>query len=217
VRLRLLAAAPLLLLLLLATESGQAGPNAASVTIFARPSVLAAPPAGTVTLSGTVDSGRAGELVDIEAKDCGQPSFRGVAGATTTDGGRYEVTYNPGIKTTFRAVSGGKTSGTVTVEHRAMVGMSRLPRKGQVFRVAVSARWTFWHKRVLLQQRTRRGWKTIRNVLLVDSGSGGATTGFWGYAKTSVPRGTQLRAVVTRKVAQPCYLAATSRVVRVTR
>ena len=123
------------------------------MTIFARPTVLAAPPNHILRLFGTVESGRAGELVDIQAKDCGQQFFRGVAGTTTGEGGRYEVEYTPLITTTVRAVSDGKASPAVKVQHLAMVGLTRLPRKGQVFRVGVSGKWTYWHKRVQVQQR----------------------------------------------------------------
>jgi hypothetical protein len=191
--------------------------SAEQMTIFARPTVLAAPPNHVLTLFGTVDNGKAGELVDIQAKDCGQQFFRGVAGTTTGDGGRYEVQYDPLVTTTVRAVSDGKASAAVKVRHLAMVGMTRLPRKGQVFRIGVSGKWTFWHKRVQVQQRKSGRWTTIRSVLLTESGQGPGISGFWGYAKLSVPRGTRLRAVVSKSQAKPCYSAATSGVVKVTR
>jgi hypothetical protein len=202
-----------LLALLLALGGGVAAesnaePSVQSLTIATRP--YPTNPRFMVTVYGAVDNGRAGEVVDIEAKDCGGQFFRGVAGATTTDGGRYETEHFYRVTTTLRAVWREQTSETVTVYQRARPEISRAERAGR-FRVSAIGPQSFWRKRVLVQRRTSGGWRTIRSVVLSRAGSFGE---YYSIVKLSVPKRTLLRAFVPRSQALPCYVAGASDPIR---
>ena len=180
------------------------------VTLLARPTVLAASQA--TTLFGSVDNGRAGEIVTIQAKDCGQRFFTGISSATTRDGGAWTEEYFPAITTTFRAVWKGAASAQVTVRLHPRVSLfQRSPRRFEIF-----VGGAFWRKSVLIQRRQQGSWKTVRSVLLTDTysqpGSRFATTGATFGASYS--KGTQIRAVLPLSQARPCYLAGVSNTVR---
>lgn len=194
------------------SPDGSATSTAASdrVTLVAHPVIASGPVSGALTLSGAVDSGQAGEQVDIEAKECGQPFFHGIAGVTTEAGGRYSTNYNAGISAAYRAVWKGSMSAPVTVAQRVNIQLTRLPNAARTFRVLVVARASFWRKRVLVQQRRSGAWRTIRRVPLTESNGAYAWVRYWADVKLSVPKGTRLRAAVERSQARPCYLAATS-------
>jgi hypothetical protein len=209
------AAGPVVLLLTLgalgaaATDSGSAGVRAEQVTIFAR---KASPPQPRyfITISGTVDNGQPGELVDIEAKDCGAQFFRGVAGATTTAGGSYSSSHFARITTTLRAVWKGTNSPTVTVPQSPTISITKGDRRGR-FRVAVSAVQSFWKKRVQVQRRVDNSWRTVKTVALTKAGSFGE---YWAPLGLTVPKGTPLRAFVPLSQTRPCYIAGTSATLR---
>ena len=200
---RAIVVAALPFLLVVGVASSQTG-----VTISARPTVSGL--GETVWLSGRVENGRAGEVVDIEAKDCGQGFFRGIAGATTTEGGAWRTNIFPSINTSLRAVWKGAASANVAIHKRAIV----LLRQRSAKRFSVSA-WgsnsttPFWRKRALFQRFDRRvgTWKTVRQVVLSSSRSGTEFT-------ASVPKGTLVRAVLPLSQARPCWIDGYSRTFR---
>jgi hypothetical protein len=210
------ATGPLAVLMLLvvlgsgpATDSGNAGTRAAQVTIFAR---KADPPQprNSIIVSGTVDNGKAGEVVDIEAKDCGAQFFRGVAGATTTEGGRYTAQHWARITTTLRAVWNGVSSAAVTVPQAPQIVIAKGKRRGR-FRVSVIAVQSFWKKRVQVQRRVDNSWKTVTTVVLTKTGSYGD---YWAPVRLNVPKGSLLRAFVPRSQTRPCYIPGASSTLR---
>ena len=186
------------------------------VTIAARPSILAANQ--RVTIFGSVENGQAGELVTVEAKDCGATPafFRDVASATTNEGGGWSTEYLPRISTTLRAVWKGTASAQITVRQRPSVGLRRLP-SGR-FRVAVGGKAQFWRKRVLIQRFERRlgTWEIVRSVVLTESGGhpGSGEAVSWAEFRARIPSGSLIRAVLPRPAARPCYLAGYSKLLR---
>ncbi|HEY4620802.1 MAG TPA: hypothetical protein VIG93_03815, partial [Gaiellaceae bacterium] len=113
----------------------------------------------------------------IQAKDCGQRFFTGVASATTRAGGAWTEEYFPAITTTFRAVWKGAASAHVTVRLHPRVSLfQRSPRRFEVF-----VGGAFWRKSVLIQRRQQGSWATVKSVVLTDTysqpGSRFATTG----------------------------------------
>jgi hypothetical protein len=183
------------------------------VTIFARPTILGQQP---VSLFGSVDNGKAGEEIAIQAKDCGRQFFRVVAGATTNQGGGWSTDYFPSITTTMRAVWNGVASAQVTVRQRAPVRLSRVPSSARQLEVGVIAKKPFWRRIVVIERFDRRlgKWMKVKSVVLTKQ----VTTGtyVWTTARftTSVPRGTLIRALVPLAEARPCYLAGVSRQLR---
>jgi hypothetical protein len=179
------------------------------VTIFARPAVL--PWSTPLTLFGSVDNGRAGEVVDIQARQCGSSSqfFYGVAGVQTEDGGAWSTRYFPRGTTTFRAVWNGEASTQVTVRRRVNVGLRRL--SARKLRVSAGIGRDFWKKRVLIQRFDRRlgTWKSVKSVVLATQDT--ATPVVYGDFVPDVPKGTRLRAVMPSSQAGPCYLSGASK------
>jgi hypothetical protein len=183
------------------------------VTLLARPTVLG--PSSPGLLYGTVDNGRAGEVVTIQAKDCGQRYFTGVQAATTSAGGTWNVpTFNRGVTTTVRAVWKGTASAPVTIRSIPEVGLDQ--RGAKVFEVGISSKGQFWRKQVLFQRRAGGKWVTLKQVTLTETGGQPGFPFVWTSAefRASVPKGSQVRAVLPASQAKPCYLAAVSNVVR---
>jgi hypothetical protein len=178
------------------------------VTMVARPSTL--PAFQHTTLFGSVDSRKAGEQVTIQAKDCGSPDFRVVAGSTTRDGGGWSTEYDPGLNTTLRAVWDGNASAAVTIRVRAGVYLRRLAPNA--FRIVVwRGRSSLFSPRYALFQRQDRRlgtWMPVKQVALDRASVVG--TDF----KASVPKGSLVRVVVPSTQARPCYLAGVTSTLR---
>lgn len=205
----LLAAATLLVHAPAAAEHATAQ---ARVTIFARPTVVGW--AQTATLYGAAQGAQHDDLVVIEAKDCGSGFFRTFVELHPAPGGGWTTPVGTGITSTFRAVWKRTTSAHVTIRQGANVALER-QRSGGGFVVSVSAKRSFWRKRVQIQRRVGGKWRTVRDVVLADSVS---STGVVSVSemrfRLAVPKGSLLRAVLPTAQAQPCYVASTSRVLR---
>jgi hypothetical protein len=207
-----LLAAAIAAALLAASRGDQAAAvPSARVTLAARPLVLA--PNAPLTLSGQIDSGRDGEIVTIQAKDCGLTTYTGVESATTGARGTFTAEFRPNIGTEVRALWSGATSPPIAIRQQPLVRVVK--QAGRTFEVGVSSKGQFWHKRVLFQIR-RGGWKTMKSVLLTDTASSPGAPFVYTSAefRASVPRGTQVRAVLPAAQARPCYLAAVSDTIR---
>jgi hypothetical protein len=187
------------------------------VTIAARPSIETGD-GRPLTVFGSVENAGAGEAVDIQAKDCRQQFFRGVAGATTREGGAWSTTMPPsGITTTLRAVWKDTASAPITVRARPRVELRPPPRGAERrFRVIVVAKAQFWRKRVLIQRFDRRlgVWTSVKSVVLTETGGGGAYVATEAKFRATLPKRTLIRAVFPRSQARPCYLAGYSNLLR---
>ena len=126
-----------------ATQVGAGGGAVDDVTLVADRTVLAAN--GQVRLRGAISPGRAEETVEIEVKDCGQPTFRQVAGTTTAQGGEWELLYRPGISTTLRAAWEGERSNQIAIQQQATVFLRK--RSGGRYEVGAAGQVPFWRKR----------------------------------------------------------------------
>jgi hypothetical protein len=187
-------------------ESASGTVEADRVTLRARPTVV--PSVGTrMTLFGSIEPGRAGEDIKIQAKDCGLDFFRVVSGAITEEGGEWSTFYfGLRINTTLRAVWNDSTSAEVTVKKRAFVIIEK--RSAGRFEVRVGGR-SVWRKRAFVQRFDQRlgGWHAVKSVRLTEKPFGGSASATFTLA---VPRGTRVRAVFPRSQTGPCYLAGTS-------
>ena len=170
------------------------------------------------TLFGAVDSSRAGESVTIQAKDCGFPSFRVVGGATTVEGGGWSAPFYPRINTQLRAIWRDATSRAIEVRVPVMLRIYK--RTNGRLEVAAWGAKSFWRKRVRIERLDRVGrWRFARTVTLTQGlptgGSPGVgTSGSFASFKPSLPKGTQVRAVMPLAQARPCYAAGISETVR---
>jgi len=185
------------------SQLGRLAVAADRVTIRVQPTIVSS---RGPTVSGSVSSGRAGEDVKIQAKDCGLDFFRVVGGAVTEEGGGWSTWYwQQQITTTLRAVWNDETSAEVLVRKRAYVGIQR--RSAGRFEVRVFGR-SVWRKRVFIQRFDRRlgTWRAVKSVVLTEDSGGTALATF----RVALPKGSPIRAVFPRSQSGPCYLAATS-------
>ena len=179
------------------------------VSLTARPTTIA----GTqpALLFGAVSSGRENEEVTIQARDCGQRSFLGVAAVQTHAGGTFNLDFSRGVSTTIRAVWRDAVSAPVTIRQQVRVDFSRLG-SGK-FSVSAVGRASLWRKKMQIQRRQGGRWRTVRTVSLSDSGAAPGSPYVWSTATfvLKVPRGSVLRAMLPLAQAKPCFLAGTSR------
>lgn len=176
------------------------------VTMGLRP-MISSPLTNQVTAFGTIDKAKAGESVTIQAKDCGATFFRVFSGANTEADGSWSTFIFPYVTTTLRAVWNGETSAEVIFRQRAFIGLRH--EGGSRFRVNVSARSArFDGNPVAIQRFDQRlgRWEVAKRVRL--------TSDFYTYFALRVAKGTRLRAVFSNAQAKPCYLGATSPVIR---
>jgi hypothetical protein len=189
------------------TSTAAAAPE--QVTIEARPTVVRW--GFPVTLSGVVDSRNAGEVVTIQANDCGPSSqfFRELDTTRTREGGTWSHQLSPLINTTLRAVWNGNTSAPVVVRQRPFVMLRQKSRGRFVVSAWGKAGSSFWRKRLLFQRFDRRvgTWATVKRVVMTEYT--GPTT-----FRASVPRRSRVRVVLPRSQARPCYLAGYSNLVQ---
>jgi hypothetical protein len=181
-----------------------------SVTLRARSTVIRSDE--RPVLLGEISSGQAGEYVAVQGKECGVPGafFRGIAGATTTDGGGWTTDQIIQRTTTaYRAVWKHSVSAPLTVRQRINVW---LIRTGKRFQVGVSGEVGNWdRKRVTIQRLTTVGWRRLTSVVVRSQGV--ITVARRGGLRFSVPKGTLLRAVLSLAQARPCYLAGYSQLI----
>jgi hypothetical protein len=183
------------------------------VTIDAQSSVVSLAPSPYVKLFGSVASRKAGEVVTIQAKECGLPGafFRGVASARTAEGGGWSTDAWIRTTTIFRATWADATSSEVRVRVRASVSLSRLAARK--FRASVGGIGNFWRKSVVIQRFNRQlgTWVRLRSVVLSEPGYSGAGLATF---TLSVSKGTLIRAFFPLAQARPCYLPGVSKLVR---
>lgn len=196
-----------------ALASTAAAAPAPAVTIAAQSSVVSLTRNPFVKLFGSLTSGKAGELVTIQAKECGLPGafFRGVASARTAEGGGWSTDAWIRTTTLFRATWADATSSEVRVRVRASVSLRRLAARR--FRASVGGIGNFWRKSVVIQRFNRHlgTWVRLRSVVLSEPGYSGAGLATF---TLSVSKGTLIRAFFPLAQARPCYLAGVSKLVR---
>lgn len=194
----------------LALAAGSAG-----VSLSVRPTIYAR---DLLTAYGAVATGRSGEPVTLQFKQCGlyPLQFRDVAEVTTEAGGSWSAQFGIAANGTARAVSGGDASNEVKLLARADVRLA--PTRSGKYEINVVARASFWRKRVLLQRYDpKRGWATVRTLRLESSGAAPGSTFVWSTTDpfaVKLPKGTTMRAVLPLDQARPCFIGGYSTLLR---
>jgi hypothetical protein len=165
----------------------------------------------TAKLTGTVSTGKAGEVITILALPYGELASVPIGTTTTTDGGAWSFTVRPSIQTTYRAKTSTSTGPPLTIDVHPRVGLGF--QRG-VFSTKVtggSGATSFAGKIVYFQRRTATGgWATIDKVVL-DTLSVARFT-------VTLPRGVSfVRVYLTRAQAGAGYLDGTSHIRRFTK
>lgn len=170
---------------------------------------------GTLTLSGTVSSGVAGENVGVDAMQCGATSFSRVATARSAAQGAWSSPVKPAMNTSYRSSWKNANSTPLAVKVSPAVSLKRV-RAGR-FTASVTAAQSFVGKYVVLQRyaRARRAWKTVKRVTLKTVKAGTAPTQVSSAAfPARGTRGARLRLALTQPQAGACYVASTSSATR---
>ena len=157
----LLSTAVLLIATATAASAGDEQ-KADGVTLSVRPLI------NPQMVSGSVASGRAGQKVTIQFKQCGlfPVAFRDVSEVTTLDGGSWSDDLGASTNGVFVPSPGMRSAIASPVQVRADVRLS--PRPPGLYEVEVVATLSYWRKRVLLQRfdRRKRTWITVRPLVL---------------------------------------------------
>jgi hypothetical protein len=170
-----------------------------------------------ITFAGRVSSGAAGELVEIQARECGRDRFyRLIAGTRTGAGGSFALDNETGgvemfdipPNAYFRARWRGNVSNVVLIRVPLRPSAVWNPRRRTV-RVSVSAGGTGYSFRgrfVELQRDIGGGqWVAVRRARLSRTRTGAFATVF------NVPtRGLTLRVFAPDATGAPCFSAGAS-------
>src|SRR5436853_1264774 len=120
---------------LLASVGTAATPQ--TVTISAsRPSVVFGK---SVTLSGKVSTGKAGENVSVLAEPFGTTAFAALTPVQTVSGGHWSELVKPTIETSYQAKWKSATSSTVSVKVRPLITLALVSEASGRFSTNVSA------------------------------------------------------------------------------
>ena len=165
-----------------------------------------------VSLSGSLLSGRAGQEIAIEAKECGAPAFVVVRRERTEAGGAWHTEMLPAVKTSYRAVWRNARTPAIEVLRRPLVRLEQ--EDANRFSVLIVAMRFFRGAKGRLErfERATGSWILVRRVTLSRrSAPRGASWAYTGADFTSnVRRGALVRFVLPRDQAAPCYLAGHS-------
>jgi hypothetical protein len=187
----------------------RAGP--VSITIAASPGVVTY--GGATTLSGAVSNGQANEKVTVHAQPCGVAAFSTLATVTTTTNGAWTLVAKPSKTTAYQA-KWRTATGAATVRVKPRVTLRKLT--GGRFAVRVTAAQSFAGKVVVFQRlNAAQGvWVRVRFIVLKAMGGTAPTVISGANFRSRVKAGTRVRAVIGATSVAPCYVGATSNVVR---
>ena len=167
-----------------------------------------------VSLVGTTGTGRAGQTVYVQAKECYVRAYRVVSATQSVAGGSWAATTPAEITTAYRARVGGSLSRPTVVRKRAALTLSKLPNT-RIFQVRAFGGATLVGRTVRVERLTDSGWMLVQRARLRRSDISGVSVPF-GVAETTVRikrHGLRLRAYITRLEARPCFVAGASAVI----
>jgi hypothetical protein len=170
--------------------------------------------AQNISFTGRVSSGRANEVVEVQAKECRLYSaFRLIAGTRTSEGGLWAINRSMGFEIplppgSFRARWNGNYSRVVTVGTRlplATVWDSK--KRTASVSVYTGTDYNFHGRFVVLQRKTGLGWVKVRRARLVRQRD---RAGLFVTVFRVPTRGLTLRVIATDATGAPCFTAAVS-------
>jgi hypothetical protein len=190
---------------------------AAAMLAVAAPAVAAAPTITITTtvreaqgssafpVSGAVASGRSGEKVSIEVKDCGSyVPFHQTAGTQTVASGAWTTQVGLLGSGQLRARWRGGVSDPISIEvHPFMTLTYKGP--GRYF-LWIRANDFFGGARAVLERLARGKWVTVKKFTVHRADSAGVASS-QATVRAKLKKGTIIRAVLPKAQAGRCYLA----------
>jgi hypothetical protein len=169
-----------------------------------------------VTLSGVLSTKRANQTIGVEATECGSTRAVKVATVKTVANGAYSTPVTPAAATTYQATFKNVKSTAVAVAVRPVLQLTRLARGSYTAKVTVGK--SLKDKAVLFQRyaRLRKRWVQVKRVLLTTEAPGPTKPTLIDSAsfRAKVLLNARVRLLVSTVQAAPCYLSATSNVLR---
>jgi hypothetical protein len=155
---------------------GGGGGGASGVSISLKPGSIVFGHAATI--SGKVSGSNAGTTVTLQESPFPFTSFKNVATATTDSGGKYSFSRKPRVNTRYRVVArtSPPTTSPVAQENVKFFVSLRLSdstvSRGSRVRFAGVCRPAHTGGLVLIQRKTRNGYRTVSRTLLKASTAG---------------------------------------------
>jgi hypothetical protein len=170
----------------------------------------------TVTLTGVLSTKRANQPIAILAKDCTMTAAKKLMTVKTTANGAYKTTVTPTVRTSYQASQKKVMSNTVAVAVSPTLKLVRVQRGS--YSASVTAGQDLKGKAILFQRysRLKKRWVQVKRVVLTTSAPGSPTPTVVSSVSftAKAPRRARVRVAISKAQAAPCYVKATSNVVR---
>ena len=164
-----------------------------------------------VQLRGTVPNARAGERIEILAKECLYEHYRVVGGTQTFAGGRWETEVPLSSASSIVARWRGRRTAPFKATPRVQVFLAHAEGSRQ-WKAGISAFFTpinFNRRFVELQRLSPAGWVRVRRARLHREEFGNYTATF--VVRT---RGLTMRVLAPGKTTRPCFRPGASEIFR---
>ena len=189
---------------------------AAPVTVSLAASATSVAYGKPVTLSGLLSTQRANQTIAVQATECGSTRAVKVATVKTVANGAYTTPATPAAATTYQATFKNVKSTTVAVAVRPVLQLTRIARGSYTAKVTVGK--TLKGEAVLFQRYStlRKRWVQVKRVVLTTEAPGTAKPTVVDSAafRAKVALRARVRLLISTVQAAPCFLTATSNVVR---
>ncbi|MDQ2981692.1 MAG: hypothetical protein M3R26_05130 [Actinomycetota bacterium] len=189
---------------------------AAPVTVSLAASATVVDYGKPVTLSGTLSTQKANQAIAVQATECGSTKVVKAATVKTTANGAYTTPVTPTLGTSYQATFKNAKSNAAAVTVRPLLLLTRVARGS--FTAKVTAGQALTGKAVLFQRyaKARRRWVQVKRVVLGVAAPGPAKPAMVTSAsfKAKVALRARVRLLISTAQAGPCYVTATSNVVR---
>jgi plastocyanin len=170
---------------------------------------------GSLTLSGTVTHGTAGEKVTVTEHPQGLTTTQSAQTVTTSSDGSFSLSVRPLIHTVYVAATAKATSDPLTINARPFLRLAHFSRTRGIVRVA--AAHGFLHRDVLLQVWHPRThvWSSVRRVRLTAVSMVASPTVITrAVFRLRLHHGLRIRTWMPFSQAQPGYIAGASNAIR---
>jgi hypothetical protein len=196
----------------LATAAGAATQD--TLSLAANPAVVVY--GKTTVVSGTLLPAKANQNVTVQGQACGKANYAKTATVKTTTTGAFTTTQTPTAGINYQAKQKATVSAVVAVKVQPVVQLIRVARGS--YTVNVTAGQSLTGKVVLFQRysKLKKRWLGVKKVVLATSTAGTPKPAMVSSAsfKARVVRRARVRVLLSIAQASPCYIGATSNVVR---
>jgi hypothetical protein len=170
----------------------------------------------TTVVSGTLSPAKANQNITIQGQECGRSNYAKVTTTKTSSTGAFTATVTPTVNTSYQARLKATLSSAVAVKVKPVVQLVRVARGS--FTAKVTAGQSLTGKIVTFQRysKLKKRWVRVKKVTLTTATAGTPkpTTISSATFRAKVARRARVRLLLSTAQASPCYIGATSNVVR---